>query len=198
MTEYRDDPRLVVGRNRRDAIAKAMAYDVGVVGEAQRGVASRPSAAVLQRLRQVPVVQREVRRDAAREQPVDEPIVKVEPARIDRAGAARLHARPRDREAIPLQAQLAHQIEVCGQAVIVVASDITVAAVGDRAGHAAEAVPDRRSATVLGHGTFDLVRARRSAPHERRGLNCGSVSRHRSLVLDRLSRCLRSLARCAH
>ena len=39
-----------------------------VVGEAQRGVAVEPAALVLQRLRQVPVVERGVRRDAALEQ----------------------------------------------------------------------------------------------------------------------------------
>ena len=50
----------------------------GVVGEASAVVARRPAAAVLQRLRQVPVVQRGPRVDARGQQRVDQPVVEVE------------------------------------------------------------------------------------------------------------------------
>jgi hypothetical protein len=43
----------------------------------------------------------------------------------------------------------------------VVAGDVAVGAVGDRAGHAAEAVPDRLALAVFVGGTLDLERTGR-------------------------------------
>ena len=56
-------------------VAEAVVHDRGVVGEPLGGVALRPAAGVLERLRQVPVVERRHRLDAARQQAVDEPVV---------------------------------------------------------------------------------------------------------------------------
>ena len=71
-----------------------------VVDEAVHGVARRPAAAVLQRLRQVPVVERQVGLHAAREQAVDEAFVEVQALGVPGAAAGGLHARPADREAV--------------------------------------------------------------------------------------------------
>ena len=51
-------------------------------------------------------------------------------------------------------------------AVVVVARHVPVVAVGDGVGHAAEGVPDRRQAAVLGGGALDLVRRSGGAPEE--------------------------------
>ena len=59
-----------------------------------------PAAVVLERLRQVPVVERDHRLDAGREQLVDEPVVEREPLGVGPALAGRLDPRPRDREAV--------------------------------------------------------------------------------------------------
>ena len=59
----------------------------GVVGEPVGGVARLPAALVLQRLREVPVEQRRHRRDAALVQAVDQPLVEVQAALVDRADA---------------------------------------------------------------------------------------------------------------
>ena len=72
-------------------------------------------------------------------------------------GAVGLHARPRDREAVGLEAEGRHQVEVLAPAVVVVAGDVAGVAVGDGAGHAAERVPDRLAAPILVHGPLDLV-----------------------------------------
>ncbi len=54
-----------------------------VVGERLGGGPLRPAAAVLQRLRQVPVVERDERPDPGLEEAVDEPVVEVQPGRVD-------------------------------------------------------------------------------------------------------------------
>src|SRR3954470_5277094 len=78
----------------------------------------------------------------------------------------RLHARPGDREAIALEPQRGHQVEVLGPAVVVVAGHVAGVAVLDGAGDRAEAVPDRLAAPVLARRALDLVRRRRRAEAE--------------------------------
>jgi hypothetical protein len=69
--------------------------DVGsVVPECLGRVPVLPSALVLERLRQIPVVERGERRDARRDQLVHQPVVKVEAFRVRRARALREDARP--------------------------------------------------------------------------------------------------------
>ena len=81
------DPRLVERRPHRDAIAERAEHHPGVVGEPVGDVAVEPAAAVVERGRQVPVVERGVRRDAGLEQPIDEPAIEIETALVDRPGA---------------------------------------------------------------------------------------------------------------
>ena len=71
--------RLVEGRPVLDPVAEALGDDGGVRGEVLGGVARRPAAPVLERLRQVPVVERDERGDAGLQQAVDQPVVEVEP-----------------------------------------------------------------------------------------------------------------------
>jgi hypothetical protein len=80
VTEEGHDPRLVVGDPLRHAVAQMRRDEPGVLGEAVRGVALAPAAAVLQRLRQVPVVERRDGLDPALEQAFGQSPVEVEPA----------------------------------------------------------------------------------------------------------------------
>ena len=64
-------------------------HDARVLGEALGRVALRPAARVLERLGQVPVVERRDRLDAALAQPLGQPLVEVQPALVDRARARR-------------------------------------------------------------------------------------------------------------
>jgi hypothetical protein len=71
-------PRLVVGCDRFQAIAEAARHFGRVVGEAVCGFARQPAAVVLQALRQVPVIQREVGVDALAFQFGQQALVEVE------------------------------------------------------------------------------------------------------------------------
>src|SRR5437763_158514 len=72
----------------------------------------RPAASVLERLREVPVVQRRERSDARTQQRVDDPLVVVEPTRLDCTAAGRLHPRPGDGESVRRDAQLPDERQV--------------------------------------------------------------------------------------
>src|SRR5688500_9701021 len=80
-----------------------------VVTEPARSVTIGPAAAVLQRLRQVPVVEGGVGRDPGRMQLVDEATIVVESVRVGTAAPGGEDAWPGDREAIAAEAELAHE-----------------------------------------------------------------------------------------
>lgn len=164
--EVRGHPWLVDRRPGVDAVGEAVVHDAGVVREAQRGVAGRPAAAVLQRLRQVPVVEGGVRRDPGLEHLVDQPVVEADAARVDRAGAVGLHPRPGHREAVGGQAQAGHQADVVAEPVVVVACHVAGVPARDLARDAAEGVPDRGAASVVPRRALDLVRRGGGAPDE--------------------------------
>src|SRR5690606_5779352 len=75
-------------------------------------------------------------------------------------------ARPGDGEAVGLQAGVAHEGDVLGPAVVVVAGDVAGAAALDRAGARAERVPDGEAFAVLAGGALDLVGGGGGAPDE--------------------------------
>ena len=79
VAERREDVRLVEDDPVRHAVGERLDHRRGVVGEAVRGVAVGPAAGVLERLRQVPVVERREGPDAGGEERVAEPAVVVEP-----------------------------------------------------------------------------------------------------------------------
>jgi hypothetical protein len=100
IAEERGHPRLVVRRPVVDEVSEAVEHVLGVLGETVDGLAGRPAAVVLERLRQIPVVQGHERRDLALTQPLDEAAVEVEPALVGRPAAVGLNSRPGDREAV--------------------------------------------------------------------------------------------------
>ena len=158
-------PGLVQRRPDRHPVAECVVDADGVLREPVGGVAVGPAAGILERLRQVPVVERQPRRDLVREQLVDEPVVEREPARLDRT-AVGSHARPGHGEPVRRQAEARHERDVLGHPVVVVAGQVAVVGVVDGSGHAGEGVPDGGPTAVLGHRALDLVRRRRGPPEE--------------------------------
>ena len=171
----RDDPRLVVRDPRVHAIAETRCNGVDVVDEQLCRRAIRPAALVLERLRRVPVEERRDGLDPVREQLVDEAVVEIEAGLVHAPAAAGNDARPRDGEAERVEAELAHERDVLGIAVVEVAGDVARVAVPHLAGRRGEPVPDTLAAPVLGGRAFDLVRRGRSAPEEAGRQDAGSI-----------------------
>ncbi len=158
---------LIDGEDVLDAVGQALRDIAGVVGKRLRRLAPLPAAeAVLQGLRQVPVVERGEGLDAVGEQLVDEPVVEVEPLRVRLTVAVGEDARPRDGEAVRLDAERLHQLHVAFVEVIVVIGHVAVGVAHDLAGRMREGVPDGRPAPVLLDRALDLIRRGRRAPQE--------------------------------
>src|SRR6476620_6586647 len=98
VAEERVYGRLVERHPVLDAIAQVRGEERGVVAEPARDLRVGEAAAVLPRLRQVPVEQVDQRLDARVEQLVDEALVEVEAKLVDGAGPRGQDARPADAE----------------------------------------------------------------------------------------------------
>src|SRR5262249_56474676 len=140
----------------------------GIVREGLGGVAPFPPAAILQRLRQVPMIERRERRDAVGDKVGDEPVVEVEALRIWRAGALREYPRPRNREPIRGGGERLHRLHVVSISVIVIVGDVAVVVVADLSRRMRERVPDRGAAAILADGAFDLIGGGGGAPEKSR------------------------------
>ena len=101
------------------------------------------------------------------------------------ARARRLDPRPRDREPVRVHAQAAHQRDVLGVPVVVVAGDVAGVAVDDPAGSRVNVSQMARAPAVLGRGALDLVR-RRAGAEEARQQSQGSCRGPLLLLTDRL------------
>src|SRR5437764_653578 len=85
---------------------------------------SPPAALFLQRLREVPMVEAEPRRTAARDQPIDQTRVESVAALLDGAAAGRQNARPRHRKPISGKISACEQIDIVAPAVVVAAGEV--------------------------------------------------------------------------
>ena len=159
-----DHPGLVQRGPHLHAIIERAEEHVRVVREPIRDLGVEPPAQAVERGGKVPVVQRRHGFDARLEQTVHEPVVKIEPPRIDCSSSLREHAAPGDAEAIRGQAQLAHQRNVLREAAIVVAGDVAVVSARNAPWRVAEAVPDARSRPVGQRRSLDLIRRSRRSP----------------------------------
>ena len=168
--EFDESAELVDGEDVLHPIGQLGGHVSRIGRERGRRVARFPAASVfLEHLRQIPVIERRVRLDAVREKFIDETVVEIETLRIGLTSALREHARPGDREPIPLHAQALHQLNVFFVPVVVVVGHIAVGVVCDLSRRVRKRVPDRRSPAVLGGGAFNLVRRRCRAPQEALG-----------------------------
>src|SRR6266478_4616357 len=157
MAQFHERRALVEREEVPRPVAELSGDVTGIVGECLGGVAPFPPAAILQRLRQVPMIERRERRDAVGDEVVEEPVVEVEALRIWRAGALREYPRPRNREPIRSGGERLHRLHVVSMSVIVIVGDVAVVVVADLSRRVRERVPDRRTAAVLADGAFDLI-----------------------------------------
>ena len=175
------DVGLVDGGEALHPIGEAPPDDRRVVAEAQRRVAAAPAAGLLQRQRQVEMVETRPGLDARGQKPVDETIVEVEALGIGRPAPLGHHPGPGDREAVGAGTQPGEQLDVLGPAVIVVAGHGRRAAVGDPAGLPHPGVPDAGATALLAQRTLDLEGRGGSAPEKARGKSHGCRRRHQSV-----------------
>ena len=122
------DPGLVERGPHRHTIAERAKHQLRVFGEPLRRIGVCPAAAIFERRRQVPMVERHARLDAVFEQRVDEPRIEIEALRIRPASSLGQHAAPGGAEAIRLNAELAHQPHIVGEPAVVIARDVAVVA----------------------------------------------------------------------
>ena len=167
VAEERGHPRLVVRDPVVDETVEPVEHEPCVLGVALDDVTLRPAAFVLESLRQVPVVERRERHDPSLAQTLGEAPVEVEPLHVHGAAPIGLHAWPRDGEAVPLDPELAHEVEVFAPAEVVLAGRLARVAVRDVARAGGEAVPDRLAAAVGPRRALDLECRRSGSPDER-------------------------------
>jgi len=138
----------------------------------------------LEREGQVPVIERDPRRDAVGQEGVDEAVVEGDAGLVDRAAALRDDAAPRDGEAIGLEAHRLHQGNILVEPMVMVARHVGRVPLMGLARGVREGVPDAEAPAVLEPGALDLMGGRGRAPHEPFGKCC-----HASLLGDRRGRC---------
>jgi hypothetical protein len=181
---------LVDGEDVLHAVGELVGDISGVLSEGFGRVARLPATLVLQRLRQVPMVQRGERLDAGSLQLIDETVVEIDALRIGLAGSLRKNAGPGDGEPVGFRADVLHQRDVFLVTVIVVVGDIAGVAVSDVAGRVRVSVPDRLALAVLVPRAFDLVSRGGGAPIETVGERSRGTRRGSWLGGVRLRRCM--------
>src|SRR5271166_4570049 len=168
MAQFHERRALVEREKVPRPVAELFGNVAGIGRECLGGVAVFPPAAILQGLRQVPVIERRERRDAVGDELVEEPVIEVEALRIRRAGALREYPRPRNREPIRSGAERLHRPHVVSVSVIVIVGDVAVVVVADLSRRVAERVPDRWAPPILTDGALDLIGGGSGAPEKSR------------------------------
>src|SRR5258708_37182816 len=108
MTDTHEGGDLFACEEARAPVAEPPRHIAGIIGKRFDGVARLPSALVLERLRQIPVVERGKRFDAGLEQRIDEAAVEVEALRIRLTDALGKDSRPGDGETVGPDADILH------------------------------------------------------------------------------------------
>lgn len=160
------DKRLVDRRPHRYPVAESVEHVRGVVAKPIRDVAIEPATAVIERSRQIPMIERDVRDDVGREKLVDQPRVEVEPGIVDSPSAIGKNAAPRNAEPISLKPDLAHELDVGLISIVVVAGNVAGVTVRRHSRRVREAMPDAWPRSIGKRRSFDLIGRRRSAPQK--------------------------------
>ncbi len=163
IAEQREYRRLVEGGKTFHPVAIAIRDQSGIVGKPFDAVPAGPAPEVVQRLRQIPMIQAKPRFDAGCENGIDEPVVKCESWLIRRTATLRQNPRPGDGKTVGLNAELLHQGNIFGITVVVIASNVAGVMVGDAALQPV-GVPDAEPAAVLARRALDLEGGGRHAP----------------------------------
>ena len=167
ITEVHESSGLVEREDILDAIAYPLRDVTRVIRERPGRFAGLPSAEpVLERLRQIPVIQRRKRFDAVGQKFVQKAVVEVEAFGVRGAGSFRKHPRPRDRKTIGFDAQLLDQADVFLVPMIVIVGAVGVAVIADLARGVGEGVPDRAASAIFVDSAFDLIRGSGRTPQK--------------------------------
>ena len=179
--------RLVERGEAAYSVAVAPRDQCGVVAIPADDIATEPPALILERLRQIPMIETEPWLDTSLEKAVDQTIVKGKSGLVRGSAPLGQHARPRDREAIGLDAKLTHQRNVLGIAMVVVTGKVARIPIRNVAWHLAVGVPDARTPSIDVGRAFDLVAGCRHTPHKVSGqltaLGDGYAPSHRNHVI---------------
>ena len=108
--QHRRHPGLVLSDPVSGVLTQGAGHDAGIPGEGIDRGPRCPSTFLLQRLWQVPVIERGVRRNAPSSQPGDEAAIEVETGLIHPSVAVRDDTRPRDREPVGGDSEIGEQI----------------------------------------------------------------------------------------
>ena len=158
--------RLIEGKIVPHPPLKVCGHRGGIPGEGFCRIGIQPAALVLQGLRQIPVVERDIRLDPCRKQRIDQPVIPGKPCRIDGPRALREDARPGNRESVCFQVHLFQQCNILCPAVVAVAGDVPGISVSGFARCIAEGIPDGQSPAILLHCALDLIGCGCRAPDE--------------------------------
>ena len=150
----------------RDPIAQSLGHDFGVLREPISTFPVQPTTFLEDFGGEIPVVQRDPRRDVVREQGVDQSVVEREPFLVDSTSAVGKNPGPGQRQAVGLETNLTHERDVFFEAVVVVTRHSATVTLLHGIRTVAIIIPDTRLPPSLTGGTFDLIRGRGSAPHK--------------------------------
>ena len=123
------------------------------------------------------MVERERRFNTARAKSVHDTTVEIEALLVGRPPALRLDAGPRYGESVGADTQFMQEVEILVQSVVVITGHVTGVAVPDGTESVTEGIPNGRTATVGGHGSFNLVARRGRAPEKARREGANQVLR---------------------
>ncbi len=169
-----DNPRLVERHPLFHAAIELAEHDLRIFGKPVRDVGVEPAAAIIERCRQVPVIEREQRLDVVLEQLVDEAVVEIQSCGVHLAGARGQDAAPRNAEAVRLHSELSHQRNIFGPTAIVIARDVASVAIAHQSVRVHEAMPDARASAVSNRRAFDLICSGCTAPQKPIRKCCGA------------------------
>src|SRR5262245_5270854 len=140
------------------AITELLGDEARVVGERLSSFFRLPPTMfVLERLWQVPMIQRGKRLDSSCLQLVYQAIVEVEPLRIGLAGAFRKDTRPGNGEAVGIGADVLHQRYVFLVAMIMVVGDVAGVVILYVTGCMRVCIPNRKALAIFLPRALDLV-----------------------------------------
>src|SRR3954447_15886207 len=141
-------PRLIQRGPDFDPIIELAIHKRGVFGEPTWRIRVRPAAAVLDRLRQVPVVQRCRWLNAMLQQRVDKPVVKIDAGAINLASSTGQHARPANAKPVSLQPKLAHESYVIDEPAVVIARSVAMLVLVYTSWRMRETMPDAFASAI--------------------------------------------------
>ena len=163
VTHHGRHPRLVLSDPVGGVLPEGTGHHARITSESVDRAPLGPSTFVLQCLRQVPVIQRHVRRYPTSPQPGDETPIEIETRLIHPSIAVGDDPWPRDRETVSRDPEIGEEVEILTHAMEVVAGDVTGITETPQVG---EAIPYRVALSLLVPAALDLIRGSTDTPGE--------------------------------